>query len=72
MKFKTISLILTLSILILLPNALAQEYNHHGYGGMMYGSYGTGFMVFGWIITILIIVLIAVLIYWLIKSANKK
>lgn len=45
-----------------------------GYGmmGMMGGSYGYGPMFFGWITSVLIIILIIAAINWLIKSANKK
>lgn len=45
-----------------------------GYGMMsgLYGSYGSGFMILGWITYILLIVLIIAAIYWLIKNANKK
>lgn len=43
-----------------------------GVSGMMYGSYGSGFLVLSWITYILIIGLILASIYWLIKSANKK
>lgn len=41
-------------------------------GGMMYGSYGSGMMLLGWILYLFIIVLIGAAIYWLIKTANKK
>ena len=40
--------------------------------GMMSGGYGSGFMLFGWVTYILIIVLIISPIYFLVKSANRK
>jgi len=43
-----------------------------GYGGMMYGSYGSGAMIFGWLIGLLTVGLLIAAIYWMIKSANKK
>ncbi|MDP3026245.1 MAG: hypothetical protein Q8N63_00945 [Nanoarchaeota archaeon] len=43
-----------------------------GYGGMMSGYYGTGGLFFGWITSLLVIVLIIAATYWLIKSAQKK
>lgn len=41
-------------------------------GGMMYGQYGLGLGILGWITSLLVIGLLAAGIYWLIKSANKK
>jgi hypothetical protein len=41
-------------------------------GGMMYGNYGSGFMILSWITYLLVITLVIAAIYWLIKSANKK
>ena len=41
-------------------------------GGMMYGSYGSGMMIFGWLTYLLVIALIIAAIYWLIKSANRR
>ena len=41
-------------------------------GGMMYGAYGPGMAIFGWISWILVIALIIAGIYWLIKSADSK
>lgn len=44
-----------------------------GFGGYgMMGGYGGGFMSFGWIFSILVIVLIIAGIYWLIKNANHN
>ena len=45
-------------------------FGFRGYG-MMTG-YDTGFMSFGWIMSILVIVLIIAGIYWLIKNANRN
>ena len=40
--------------------------DHHR--GMMYGSYGTGFMAFGWLFSALVLVALVLLIVWLIKQ----
>ena len=41
-----------------------------GFSGMM-GGYGTGWMFFGWIFWILILVALVLLIAWLIKQIQK-
>ena len=41
-------------------------------GGMMYGQYGLGMGILGWLTTLAVLGLIGAGIYWLIKSANKK
>jgi len=41
-------------------------------GDMMYGNYGWGVGIFGWLISILVIVALTLLIIWLIKQINKK
>jgi hypothetical protein len=43
-----------------------------GFGGGMIGGYGSGFMLFGLVLNILIIVLIILGIFWLIKHVNFK
>ena len=73
---KNKKIILATALLSLFPLVSAQEYNcpmgSGGYGGMMYGSYGGGAMIFGWLIGLLTIGLLIAAIYWLIKSAQKK
>ncbi len=65
--------ILLVSILnILVVSAQTNNCPMAGYGGMMSGYYGTRGLFFGWITSILVIVLIIAAIYWLIKSAQKK
>lgn len=49
----------------------ADPYDNYGCS-MMYGAYGPGFAILGWITYILVIALIIAGIYWLIKSANSK
>ncbi len=59
----------------LMPVISAQQANTcpmTGVGGMMYGGYGSGFLVLSWITYILVIVLIIAGIYWLVKSADNK
>ncbi len=43
-----------------------------GMGAMMSGTYGYGFMWFGWIFSILVFVALVLLIAWLIKQIQKK
>ena len=40
--------------------------------GMMYGQFGIGFGILGWVTSLLFIGLLGAGIYWLIKSANSK
>jgi uncharacterized membrane protein len=39
---------------------------------MIYGGYGFGFAILSWITSLLFIALIVAVIYWLVKSANRK
>jgi uncharacterized membrane protein len=41
------------------------------YGGMM-GSYGYGGAIFSWLISLLVIVALVLLIYWLIQKVSKN
>jgi len=70
----SIALIILVSILSILMVSAQTDYSNCpvGYGGMMYGLYGSSAMVLGWVISLLVIVLIVAAIYWLIKSAQKK
>ena len=46
----------------------------YGFGGMMnmmYGTYGSGMMFFGWIYGILILVALILFIAWLVKQLQK-
>ena len=68
---------LVFSVLILANPILAHigedEYAHHSMmGGMMYGAYGTTGMLFGWLFSILVLVALILLIFWLIKQIQKK
>lgn len=73
---KKFSLLLGVIILSLVSlNLVVADTGGYGscpMGGMMYGTYGSGFMVLGWLTYLLVIVLIIATIYWLIKSANRK
>lgn len=67
---------LVTALLSLFPLASALDASNcpmgSGYGGMMYGSYGSGATIFSWLIGLLTIGLLIAAIYWLIKSANRK
>ena len=39
--------------------------------GMMYGNYGSGWMFFGWIFNILVLVALGLFIAWLFKQLQK-
>ena len=41
------------------------------YSGMM-GGYGLGFGIFSWLISLLVVIALALLIYWLIKKIGEK
>ncbi len=78
MKTKILrSILLSLSFLFAVSftsSAIDSSYNCP-MGGMMYGAfggYGTGAMLFSWIIYVLVIVLIIAAIYWFFKSASRK
>ena len=46
-------------------------YGYGGMMGMMYGAYGSGMMLFGWLYGILILVALVLLIVWLFKQVQK-
>ena len=46
-------------------------YGYSGMMGMMYGTYGSGLMLFGWLYGILVIVALVLLIVWLVKQVQK-
>jgi len=68
-KLGLLSLLTTIG---LVGTVSAQTYNCPMGGGMMYGQYGLGMGILGWLTTLAVLGLIAAGIYWLIKSANKK
>lgn len=49
---------------------------HHMTGGMMgnwmMGGSGTGWWIFGWLFSILVLVALVLLIVWLVKQIQKK
>jgi uncharacterized membrane protein len=47
-------------------------YGFGGMIGMMYGSYGTGMMFFGWLFGILFLILLVLLITWLFQQIIRK
>jgi uncharacterized membrane protein len=50
-------------------------YGYGGMMGMMYGSYGSGMMLFGWLYGILVLVALVLLIIWLwnqIQNPRKR
>ena len=72
---KKFNLVVMLALMTLTGIVSAETYNcpmGGGYGGMMYGGYGSSVMIFGWLISLLVIALIIAAIYWLVKNANRK
>jgi len=54
--------------------ALVGSFGFGSYGnmmGMMYGTYGSGMMFFGWIYGILILIALVLFIVWLAKQIQK-
>ncbi len=63
-----------LFVLIGLIDFISADPNDYGYGmgNMMSGSYGLGIGIFGWIFSLLVLVILVLLIFWLIKQIQKK
>jgi len=68
---KKIILVL-LAVMSLIGLVSAQSYNGCNMAGMMYGSYGSGIMLFSWLIGLAILVALVLFIVWLIKQIQKK
>lgn len=65
--------ILTILALALVSAHLENSDQYHGgMGGMMYGSYGYGGMVFGWLVGFLFVVILILFVVWLIKEIQNK
>jgi len=60
------------SFVALIGLVSAQSYNGCNMAGMMYGSYGSGIMLFSWLIGLAILVALVLFIVWLIKQVQKK
>ena len=74
MKMKNETLILVILGAVVLA-FLFTGVGFGGYGGMMdmmYGGFGSGMMLFGWLYGILILVALVLLIAWLVKQIQKK
>ena len=68
-------IILITSILLLISFIFAQTdqgFYGCGMGAMMYGNYGFWPMTLGWIFSIIILVVLILLIFWLIKQIQRK
>lgn len=68
-------IILITSILLLISFIFAQtDQGFYGcsMGAMMYGNYGFWPMTLGWVFSIIILVVLILLIFWLIKQIQKK
>lgn len=75
-KIKLILIATVFSVLSLVSPVLAdagdESYWGCGMGGMMTGVYGGFGMAFGWFISLLVLVALVLLIFWLIKQIQKK
>ena len=81
---KTNLILVSLVVVILLAGIVLahtgeDEGIHHegcgmmgNFGGMMAGNYGMGMGIFGWLISLLIVVVLVLFIVWLIKQIQKK
>ena len=58
--------------LVSLISADPQDAYSCGTWGMMSGGYGTGGFLLGWLFSILVLVALVLLIFWLIKQLNKS
>ena len=52
-------------------SAQAGAYNQCSLGGVMYGNYGFGTALFGWIFMALIIIALIVFIVWMVRQLAK-
>ncbi len=66
----TRNLIIVITIVVVLILLGLFGYDFRGYG--MMAGYAVGNMLFGWIFSILILILLLVGIYWLIKNMNYR
>jgi len=65
-------IVLGIAIVVLLFGGVGMGFG--GYGGMssmMYGSYGSGMMLFGWLYGVLIFVALILFIIWMVKQIQK-
>ena len=49
----------------------SREYGYSGMMSMMYGSYGSGMMFFGWIYSLLILAALILFIVWLVQQLQN-
>ena len=64
--------IVIVAVLVLVFGGLGMGFG--GYGGMMgmmYGTYGSGMMFFGWLYGVLILVALVLFIVWLARQIQK-
>ena len=69
---KVMSLLILVALSLVIPIVSADIGEGCGMYGMMSGTYGLGFGIFGWLMSLLIVVLLVLLIMWLIKQIQKK
>jgi hypothetical protein len=61
-------------VLVIVLFFILSGLGYGGYGGMMgmmYGGFGSGLMIFGWLYGILVIVALVLLIVWLFRQVQK-
>jgi len=61
-------------LLLAMPfvSADADDFGSCGMGNMMYGSYGSGMMIFSWAFGLLVLIALVLFIIWLVKQIQKK
>jgi len=58
-------------LLILFSGFGTMNYGYGGMMGMMYGNYGGGMMLFGWLFGVLILIVLVLLIVWLLQQIQN-
>ncbi len=72
MKNKILSLIVVSLLSFVSAHTGEEAFGHHMMDGVVMGSFGTGWWIFGWIFGVLVIIALVFLIIWLNKQIQKK
>ena len=67
-------ILIAIAVIVFFSGFGMMRFGSYGYGGMMnlmYGSYGSGMMFFGWIYGILVLVALVLFIMWLVRQLES-